>query len=268
VKIAMELKIYGNASAEPAASKLRGPRWLGWWQTQVEAFHRWAVRPEGSRPPEVDVDRSFMLVVGLLGLALAAQFAQLALPALRGYLLEHDPLEFATWAAFTLAKQGALFVLVLLALAIREERLGEIGFPPMDARRWPIAILLVGIFAVAALVRHPQQVLEATGAHGLVPVWPGERLLFVALGLGVAIMEETIFRGFAVVWTYRWSEHLPLAILFPALVFAAGHAFLGIVNVLFAFLAAVLFSLLLIWQRDLFWPMVIHFLVDVWVLLV
>jgi len=241
------------------------PRWLRWWQEQVEEFHRWAVR---EAPPEEDADRSFMMVAGLLGLALAAQFAQLALPDVRAYLLDHDALYRATWAGFTLAKQGALFVLVLLALAIRDERLREIGFPQMDSRRWPIAILLVGIFVVAALVRQPQQVLEATGSHWMVPVWPGERLLFVGLGLGVAIMEETIFRGFAVVWTYRWSEHLPLAILFPALIFAAGHAFLGLINVFFAFFAAIIFSLVLVWQRDLFWPMVIHFLIDIWVLLV
>ncbi|MGH9804767.1 MAG: CPBP family intramembrane glutamic endopeptidase [Candidatus Acidiferrales bacterium] len=259
----MQLKIYGNAPAEPAA-RWR-PRWLIWWQEQVEEFHRWAAR---EARPEEDVDRSFMMVAGLLGLALAAQFAQLALPAAAGYLLEHDVLERATWAGFTLAKQGALFVLVLLALAIRDERLRDIGFPQMDARRWPIAVLLVGIFAIAALVRHPQQVLEATGSHWMVPVWPAERLLFVGLGLGVAVMEETIFRGFAVVWTYRWSEHLPLAILFPALIFAAGHAFLGLINVFFAFFAAIVFSLVLIWQRDLFWPMVIHFLIDTWVLLV
>lgn len=259
----MELKLYGPAAPqEPARWR---PRWLRWCEEQAEEFHRWAAREAA---PEEDADRSFLMVAGLLGLALAAQFAQLALPDVRAYLLEHDPLNRATWAGFTLAKQGALFVLVLLALAIREERLRDIGFPPMDSRRWPIAILLVGIFVVAALVRQPQQVAEATGSHWMVPVWTGERLLFVALGLGVAVMEETIFRGFAVVWTYRWSEHLPVAILFPALIFAAGHAFLGLANVFFAFFAAIIFSLLLVWQRDLFWPMVVHFLIDVWVLLV
>lgn len=259
----MELKIYGAAA--PEVSRPWRPCWLQWWQEQAEEFHRWASREPAA---EVDYDRSFLMVAGLLGLALAGQFAQLALPAVRGYLLDHDVLNRATWAGFTLAKQGALFVLVLLALAIREERLRDIGFPTMDSRRWPIVVMLVGIFLAAAVLRHPQQVLEATGSHWMVPVWPGERLLFVALGLGVAIMEETIFRGFAVVWTYRWSEHLPLAILFPALVFAAGHAFLGLINVFFAFFAALAFSLVLVWQRDLFWPMVVHFLIDVWVLLV
>jgi len=259
----MELKIYGPEA--PVAAPGWRPRWLRWWQEQVEEFHRWAARDVVAEP---EGDRSFLMVAGLLGLALAAQFAQLALPAVRGYLIDHDILQRASWAGFTLAKQGALFVLVLLALTIREERLRDIGFPVMDSRRWPLVILLVAIFLAAALLRHPQQVLEATGAHWSVPVWPGERLLFVGLGLGVAVMEETIFRGFAVVWTYRWSEHLPLAVLFPALIFAAGHAYLGMENVVFAFFGAVVFSLVLIWQRDLFWPMVVHFLIDVWVLLV
>ncbi|MGH9804769.1 MAG: hypothetical protein ACRD4D_06330 [Candidatus Acidiferrales bacterium] len=49
---------------------------------------------------------------------------------------------------------------------------------------------------------------------------------------------------------------------------SCGHLRLGLVNVLFAFLAAMVFSHVLVWQRHLSWPMVIHFLIDTWVLLV
>jgi len=157
---------------------------------------------------------------------------------------------------------------MLLALAVREERLPTIGLPALSARRITLALGLVVFFLGAAVLSSPQHVLRATGSHWLVPIYPGERVLWVFLGLMAAVMEETFFRGFAIVWTYRWSGHLPLAVLFPALVFAAGHSYLGALNVVFAFLVALVFSGIFLWRRDLYWLMVVHFVIDVWVLLV
>lgn len=262
----MELKIFGA----PAAPGAEERRWLPWgrrWREKVEEFDHWAMRraePEAG----LDSNASFVAVTALLGLALAVQYAQLGIPAVHAYLIEHDILHRPAWAGFTLAKQAALFVLMLLVLTIKEQRLREIGFPALRAQRWPLVVVLIGVFLAAALLRHPQQVLSAAGSHWLVPIYPGERVLWVLLGVMAAAMEETFFRGFAIVWTYRWSGHFPVAVLFPALVFAAGHAYLGLASVGFAFLAALVFSGLFLWKRDLFWPMVLHYLIDVWVLLV
>jgi len=254
----MDLRIYTRPGAAPPESGWR-PRWL----TEFEDWAAPAVEPE----QEQEQERSFVAVGVLLGLALAAQYAQFWIPAVRAYLLDHDILYRASWAGFTIVKQWALFVLMLLAMKMKDDRLAAIGFPALDARRIVVALGLTGFFLGAALLRTPAQALAGAGGHWMVPIWPGERALFVLLALTVAIVEETFFRGFAIVWIYRWSRHLPLAVLFPAAVFAAGHAYMSWLNVGFAFLVAVGFSLLFLWRRDLYWLMVVHFVIDVWSLL-
>jgi membrane protease YdiL (CAAX protease family) len=255
--ILMDLKIYGEPGVPPTEQRWE-PRWLRWWREQVSAFDRWAAPPvEPER--EEEQERSFVPVGVLLAVALAAQYLQLLFPPIRDYLLNGQVLERPAWIAFTLAKQWALFALMLLALRVREERLGRIGFPALDARRIMVALGAVGFFLGVALVHRAGVPADSW----LVPVQPVERVLFVVLALTAAVVEETFFRGFAVVWTYRWSRHLPLAVLFPAAIFAAGHAYLSWLNVGFAFLVAVAFSLALVWRRDLYWLMVIHFLLDV-----
>lgn len=252
----MEMIVYGH----PVGPGEQKPRWRPRWLAE---FDRWAAPEAG---PEHEAERSFFPVGALLGLALLGQYAQLWIPSVHAYLVQHDILERANWAVYMLFKGAALFVLVLLALAIREERLESIGFPRLDARRLALALGLVGLALGAALLRDPNQVLQQSGIHYLIPIWPGERVLWVALAISAAVMEETFFRGFAIVWTYRWSGQLLLSVLFPAIVFAAGHAYLGWLNVGFALGAALFFSGLFLWKRDLYWPMVIHFVVNVLVL--
>ncbi|MGH9861854.1 MAG: CPBP family intramembrane glutamic endopeptidase [Candidatus Acidiferrales bacterium] len=267
----MELKIYGEP-APPSGEPVRGwTRLRGWRPRWLEEFERWAARepePEEEAVSEGGLDPGFVVVTCLLGLALVVQYAQFWIPPVRAFLVERDTLYRAAYAGFTIAKQAVLLVLMLLALAVREERLPSIGFPALNARRITLALGLVVFFLGAAVLANPQHVLQATGSHWLVPIYPGERVLWVLLGLMAAVMEETFFRGFAIVWTYRWSGHLPLAVLFPALVFAAGHSYLGALNLVVAFVVALVFSGIFLWRRDLYWLMVVHFLIDVWVLLV
>lgn len=253
----MDLRIYSKP-ATPVERELPLPRW-------VREFERWAA-PEV--PPEREAERSLTPVAVLLGLALVFQYAQLAIPAVRAYLQDFDSNYRASWAGFTIIKQALLFVLLLIVLQVKEGSLAGIGFPRADARRWTLAIGLVVFFLGAALLRTPDYTPLEAAIHWSDPLHPGERALWVLLALTAAVVEETFFRGFAVVWTYRWSGHLPLAILFPAIVFAAGHAYAGWMNVGFAFLAALVFSAVFLWRRDLYWPMVAHFLFDAWILLV
>lgn len=253
----MELRIYGKPGVPPREHGWE-PRWLYWWREQVSAFDQWAA-PAVEPEREEEQERSFVPVGVLLAVALAGQYLQLLIPPIRAYLLNGQVLERPAWVGFTLAKQWALFALMLLALRVKDESLGRIGFPSFNARRIMVALGAVGFFLGVALVHRS----GAPAGSWMVPVEPLERVLFVALALTAAIVEETFFRGFAVVWTYRWSRHLPLAVLFPAAIFAAGHAYLSWLNVGFAFLVAMLFSLAFVWRRDLYWLMLIHFLVDV-----
>jgi membrane protease YdiL (CAAX protease family) len=245
-----ELNLYGKPAMPP-----EGPRWRPQW---LEEFEAWAAPPVAPEREE-EQERSFVPVGVLLGIAIVVQYAQLGIGPVREFLLDGNPLERPAWMGFTMAKQWILFVLVLLVLRMREEGLTSIGFPRFDARRIMLVLAAVGFFVGVALVR----TAGPTADPWLVPSEPAERVLLVALAVTTAIVEETFFRGFAVVWTFRWSRFALLAVLFPAVIFASGHAYLSWVNVVFAFAAAVGFSLLFMWRRDLYWPMIIHFVINV-----
>jgi len=259
----MELRLYDRAGP-PLIEPRRWLRLPRWWVETVEEFERWAAP---AAEPDADEEPSFAPVALLLGLALLAQYAQLWIPPVRAFLEERDVLYRASWAGFTVLKHAVLFLLMLVALRIREQPLASLGFPRLDARRLALAIVLVGFFLGAALVRRPEYLATESAQHWMTPLWTGERLLWVLLAFSAAVVEETFFRGFALVWTYRWSRHVPLAVLLPAAVFAAGHGYLGWPNVAFAFAAALVFSLVFVWRRDLYWLMVAHFLIDALILL-
>src|SRR3972149_3339798 len=201
----MELRLYDRAGP-PLIEPRRWPRLPGWWVRGLGEFDRWAAP---ALEPEADEEPSFAPVALLLGLALAAQYAQLWIPPVRAFLEERDILYRASWAGFTVLKHAALLVLVLAALRIREQPLASIGFPRLDARRLGLGLVLVGVFLGAALV-HRSEYLATEGAeHWMVPLWPEERLLWVLLAFSAAVVEETFFRGFALVWAYRWGRHPP-----------------------------------------------------------
>src|SRR3970040_556526 len=160
----MELRLYDRAGP-PLIEPRRWLRLPGWWLEVVEEFERWAAP---AAEPEADEEPSFAPVALLLGLALAAQYAQLWIPPVRAFLEERDILYRASWAGFTILKHAALFLLVLVALRIREQPLASIGFPRLDARRLALAIALVGFFLGAALV-HRSEYLVTEGA----PHWMG-----------------------------------------------------------------------------------------------
>src|SRR3989304_4138971 len=82
----MELRLYDRAGP-PLIEPRRWLRLPGWWVRVLEEFERWA---GPAREPEADEDPSFAPVALLLGLALAAQYAQLWIPPVRAFLEERS----------------------------------------------------------------------------------------------------------------------------------------------------------------------------------
>ncbi len=230
---------------------------------RLEAFKRWAAPPvDPDLEVELEPERRFMPVMVLFGLALLVQYGQFSVPVVSEFLEHHDIRARAAWMGFLIIKQWTLFVLMLLALAFKENKLSSIGFPELDSRRLFVVLGLVGLAMGAAVLNLPNMTLLEQQINYLLPNSAGERSLSVLTAFTAAVVEETFFRGFAIVWIYRWSGHLGLAVIFPALVFAAGHAYLSWANVPFAFAGALVFSALFLWKRDLFWPMVLHFAIN------
>ena len=269
-----DLKINAPEPSEPGDEllgdgvvvEIEPPLWQLAWRRflrRMDRFRRWAdPEVDPAHDPGMDRERGLVPVAGLFALALAAQYGQFYVPYVSEFLLTHDIRQRMAWMGFFLFKQWALFVLILLALALKEKRLDSIGFPAMTRFRFALAGGLVVAALLAALFNLPRfSPLEAY-LNWMLPAAPGERALSVLVAGTAAVVEETFFRGFAIVWLYRWSGSVTLAVVFPALIFSAGHSYIGWANVPFAFAAALAFSLLFLWKRDLYWPMVLHFAIN------
>ncbi len=243
------------------------PLWrLAWdrFSRRMDLFRDWAAPPlDPELDPGDDRERGLVPVALLLAVALMAQYVQLSLPYVSDFLLPpHDLRQRLVWMGFFLLKQWALFALMLVALALRDERVGAIGFPKIDTARGIIAGGLVMAALLAAVFREPLLSPFEAHLHFMTALLPGERALSVLISGTAAVVEESLFRGFAIVLLYRWSGSLVLSVAFPALIFAAGHAYISWDNVLLALVAALVFSALFLWKRNLYWPMVAHFAIN------
>jgi membrane protease YdiL (CAAX protease family) len=88
----------------------------------------------------------------------------------------------------------------------------------------------------------------------------------VALGLTivtvVAVVEETIFRGYLMLRIEAITGRISAAVLLSSLVFSLGHGYEGVAGAISVFVLGVLFALIYRWRSSLIAPVVIHFLVD------
>jgi len=116
------------------------------------------------------------------------------------------------------------FVYVLRLVAAGRLRRGELGWRA-DALGHELVRGLVGFAAIAALLvamlaaagMPPGEVVDAIRDATL-----GDRLTFLAIGIGAAVVEETIFRG----WMQRALARrigVPRAIAIVAVIFAVSH---------------------------------------------
>jgi CAAX protease family protein len=105
---------------------------------------------------------------------------------------------------------------------------------------------------------HRQQ-LQSRGA-ALLPESAAERRWFVAVGLGGAISEELLFRGFLF---YYFSVYLPAAtdpvkVVLSSLVFAAGHLYQGWRGTAMSFALSVALAALYALSGSLLFPVLVH----------
>jgi membrane protease YdiL (CAAX protease family) len=89
-----------------------------------------------------------------------------------------------------------------------------------------------------------------------------QMLLAVVIVTVVAIVEETVFRGYLMLRFETVSASRAVAVIVSSLVFSLGHGYEGIAGAITVFLLGVVFALIYLWRRSLIAPIVIHFLTD------
>lgn len=96
--------------------------------------------------------------------------------------------------------------------------------------------------------------LEARGS--------GELVLAFFLVVAVAIVEETIFRGYLLLRFRGLKLSLPRAVLLSAVIFSLGHGYEGSSGVVTVGALGVVLAVVYLWRQSLVAPMVMHFLQD------
>ncbi len=199
----------------------------------------------------------------LIGLPLAYQASDLLPGAHNLYSGDADYWYSGFYVRLVLSAVGA--ALVLWSLVRSRQRASSVGWPRrLSACEWIVgAALLAG--AVALVFHNPGTVSrEVLPVSAWTPVGLRERLLFLALALVEAPAQELVWRGAMITWLQPSIGTGGAALISTAsFVFfhptfnMQWHTLLAVVPV------ALIYTLLMLWRRDLRWPVLLHFLISV-----
>ena len=177
-------------------------------------------------------------------------------------------LGFLPSAVFSIISDLGLVALVFYFIWRNAEPLNHLGW---TTGRLPMEALLGLLFFVP--VMFTANYLESALHHAGLSM-PTRRPAFlmasgnsgialaVALVIVVAVVEETIFRGYLLLRLkplLRWPW---VAVLLSSAVFAVGHGYEGLAGVISVFGLGVVLAAIYLWRRSLVAPMVIHFCID------
>lgn len=130
--------------------------------------------------------------------------------------------------------------------------------------RTALVIGLIGITLAALITPHlyyDGAMPEAMRSHPLGPVTTSERLFWIVVAISAGIVEETMYRGFAITWL-REVINLPIAIVISTVAFALMHGpsafqaeFLSLYIV-----SGLIFAGAFVWKRyrNLHWLILFH----------
>lgn len=94
----------------------------------------------------------------------------------------------------------------------------------------------------------------------LTPANLPEYLLAILLVTIIAVVEETIFRGYLILRFKIITKNLPVLIALSTVIFALGHGYQGWAGLIVVMVIGIILALIYIWRKSLIAPMVIHFL--------
>lgn len=212
-------------------------------------------KPEPSRKIQaVEVAVFLLLIVPSMALSFLAgkeqdlRFAQMAIPSILNDLAllslvlyfiwrNQEPIESIGW---NFAHLG------------RNITLGLILFLPVYLGGNALANLLHEI-GLSAPARQP----SFLAVSGLSQV-----ILSLVIVTIVAVVEETVFRGYLMLRFEAVSASRSAAVIFSSLLFSLGHGYEGMAGTITVFVLGFLFALIYLWRKSLIAPIVIHFLTD------
>ena len=198
-------------------------------------------------------------------------FLLLILPSmvLSFFVFKQGTLGFNLTAVATIFRDLGLVSLVLFFLWRNGERVIRVGWT--FQRWWKEMALGIGLFIPlyfsAAFL---EKILQRAGFS--VPSTPlpsflttrsvREFVLAVILVIVVAVVEETIFRGYLILRFKALVDSPILLALISAVIFSLGHGYEGTAGVITVGFMGFIFALIYQWRQSLTAPIVMHFLQD------
>lgn len=185
------------------------------------------------------------------------------------FALKGEKLSFPILAFSVIFRDIALTCLVVFFLWRNGEPLSRIGWNFTGLKKE--AALGAGLFLPVlfgeSLIQKVFQGFGLSSNMSRLPQFltargPLEILLACVLVTVVAVTEETIFRGYLILRFNDLTASIAAAILISSVVFSIGHGYEGAASVGTIGVLGVILALIYVWRKSLVAPMVIHFLID------
>jgi membrane protease YdiL (CAAX protease family) len=176
-------------------------------------------------------------------------------------------LRFWTVAVSTILGDLALCALVIFFLWRNGEPLRQIGW---IRRQWGIEVFwgIVLFLPAISLISALERALQGAGFSAptklpafLSPSRSGVGLALV-LVIVVAVVEETIFRGYLISRLRTATGRTAAAVLLSSVLFSLGHGYEGTAGMVSVFVLGVILALVYLWRASLVAPVIMHFLTD------
>lgn len=178
-------------------------------------------------------------------------------------------------AGFNLVAWGTILrdlsLVCLLAYLLRQdgEPMARLGWHARDVSK-EVAIGLLLFFPLLAGTSLLAQYLRGIGFSGqpkslggfLTPQTAPQFVLAFVLVLVVAVVEETIFRGYLILRFESLTRSRIAAVLLSSAIFSVGHGYEGTAGVATVGVLGVAFAVVYLWRRSLVAPIVMHFMQD------
>ena len=175
---------------------------------------------------------------------------------------------FVAVAVSSIFNDLALLGLVLYFIWRNGEPRQQIGW---TRRRWPrevawgILLFFPSVFVVSLL----EHGLRSAGLSALTKLpsflsasGVGGAILASVLVIVVAIVEETVFRGYLILRLQTVTGRTGAAVLLSSVIFSLGHGYEGTAGMISVFALGMIFAPVYLWRQSLVAPIVMHFLTD------
>jgi membrane protease YdiL (CAAX protease family) len=180
----------------------------------------------------------------------------------------HANLRFTEMAISSILNDLALLSLVLYFMWRNEEPMRRVGWNFDHLGKdvaWALILFVPVIFGgnlIQSLLQQAGFSAPARQSSFLTVSGPANVVLGLTIVTVVAVVEETIFRGYLMLRFQAVTGRISAAVLLSSLVFSLGHGYEGVAGAISVFVLGALFALIYLWRSSLVAPVLLHFLVD------